>query len=148
MPFVLLMNRTSRSRSDCRVSMVWLAFEYFSSNCLYCFRNSRPLSVKLYLQSVELIRSDSVTRFRYFSRRLKLRLAWFMMRVLLHAGLAAFRMATIMLSPSRFLPKYIHHKIVNIRSQELVQNFYQEKYLSDLFLTEADKKNIALTRYR
>ncbi len=55
-----------------------------------------------------LIRFDSVTMDRYFSKRLKLRLAWVMMRVLLQAGLAAFRMATIMLSPSRFLPKVFH----------------------------------------
>jgi hypothetical protein len=77
---------------------------------------------------------------RYFSKRLKFKFAWYMIRVLHAPELeAAVKIAAIMLMRSRFLPKKspCWKNKSEVRGHQLK---FVSRRLSNLLLTEADMK--------
>ncbi len=95
----------SLSLSESNDSKSLAALTYRTSKRLYSFKKIRPLSVSEYLLFLTWIKLDSNAISRYFSSKLKLRFAEYIILVLLVPELAANRIAATKSSLPRFFPK-------------------------------------------
>ena len=99
-----LHNSESLSLSFSNKSSILWALSYLDWICLYSRRKPRPFSVKTYLHSETSMNPALIVMSKYFSRRLKLRLALNIILVLLTPEFAASKIAATIQRRSRFLP--------------------------------------------